>query len=253
MYRRGGAYLLVAILAPLGGCGDRQPAQRGAEPEAGQAQVTATGALEGFVRLAGESQQASTRVRNTTDPEACGLEHSLEDLVVSGETRGVQYVIAAVVDVPRVAIPTGPPRRLVIDNHECRFTPHAAVARVGDTIVSQNSDAVFHTTHYYGPLTSNIGLPTQGVTVSRVVERTGVVIVLCDVHGWMKAFIRVDDHRFHAVSDGLGFLRIAGIPPGSYTLELWHETLGTQQVQVEIRPDQTTRLDIEYTLPPSRP
>lgn len=80
-----------------------------------------------------------------------------------------------------------------------------------------------------------------------------MVIVLCDVHGWMKAFIRVDDHRFHAVSDGLGFFRIAGTPPGSYTLKLWHETLSTQQVQVEIRPDQTTRLDIEYTLPPSRP
>ena len=215
--------------------------------------MTLTGALEGVVRLAGEALPASTRVRNTTDPEACGPEHSLEDLSVSAETRGVEYVTATLVDVPDGAIPAGPPRRLVIDNHECRFLPHAAVARVGDTIVAKNSDTLFHTTHYHGPLAANVGLPTQGVTVSRVVERTGVIIVLCDVHGWMKAFIRVDNHRFHAVSNELGFLRIAGIPPGDYMLELWHERLGTQQVQVEIRPDETARVDIEYALPPSRP
>ncbi len=162
-------------------------------------------------------------------------------------------MIATLLDVPTDGVPGGPPQRLVIDNHGCRFIPHVAVARVGDTIVAKNSDSVMHTTHYYGPLRSNVALPLQGMTVSRVIEDPGVIIVLCDVHGWMRAFIRVDVHPFHVVSDELGFLRISGIPPGSYTLELWHETLGTQQVQVAIRPNETARLDIEYTLTPSRP
>ena len=228
-------------------------AQTGFAARSGQPQVAATGALEGHVRLAGESRPASTRVQNTTDPEACGLEHSLEDLVWSTENRGVQHVIAALVDVPTDQLPAGPPQRLVIDNHECRFVPHVAVARVGDTIVAQNSDPVSHTTHYYGPLTSNVALPVEGMTVSRVFRRPGMITVLCDVHGWMRAIIRVDVHPFHAVSDELGFLRISGIPPGSYTLELWHETLGVQQVQVEIRPNETAQLDIEYALTPSQP
>ncbi len=162
-------------------------------------------------------------------------------------------MIATLVDVPADRIPVGRPQRLVIDNHECRFSPHVAVARVGDTIVAQNSDPVLHTTHYYGPLTSNIALPVEGMTVSRVLGRPGVISVLCDVHGWMRAFVRVDVHPFHAVSDEYGFLRISEIPPGSYTLELWHEKLGTQQVQVEIRPNETAQIDIEYALTPSRP
>jgi hypothetical protein len=76
-------------------------------------------------------------------------------------------------------------------------------------------------------------------------------MVLCDVHGWMRAIIRVDDHPLHAVSDELGFLRISGIPTGSYTVELWHETLGARRVEVEIHQDETTRLDFEYKPSPS--
>ena len=128
-----------------------------------------------------------------------------------------------------------------------------AVARVGDTVVARNSDPILHNTHYYGPLRSNVALPVEGMSVSRVFQRSGIVTVLCDVHGWMRAVLRVDDHPFHAVSDDTGFFRISGIPPGSYTLDLWHETLGTRQVQVEIQPNQTTRLDFEYALTPSRP
>ncbi len=220
--------------------------EHGLAGQGAQTQGAATGALEGFVRLAGESLPASTRVQNTTDPEACGLEHSLDDLLVSPETRGIQHVIATLVGVPTDRITAGPPQRLVIDNSGCRFIPHVAVARVGDTIVAKNSDPVLHTTHYYGPLRSNVALPVEGMTVSRVFRRPGMIVVLCDVHGWMRAYIRVDVHPFYAVSDELGFVRISGIPPGSYTLELWHETLGTQQVQVEIRANETARLDIQY-------
>ena len=243
-----------AVLATLATLPPMSAAQQpGFAARSGQPQVAPMGALEVYVRLAGESRPAPTGIRNTTDPDACGLEHTLEDLVLSADSRGVQHVIAALLDVPEDRIPAGPPQRLAIDNRECRFAPHVAVARVGDTIVAKNSDPVMHNTHYYGPLRSNIALPVEGMTVSRVFRRPGMIVVLCDVHGWMRAYIRVDVHPFHAVSDELGFVRISGIPPGSYTLELWHETLGTKQVQVEIRSNETVRLDIEYEPTPSRP
>ena len=217
--------------------------------ELGATQAPETGVLEGYVRLAGEATPTPTRVRNTTDPEACGPEHDLEDLVVSAENRGVQHVIATLLDVPSDRVPATTPQRLLIDNRDCRFIPHVAVARVGDTVVATNSDPILHNTHYYGPLRSNLALAVEGMSVSRVFQRPGMVTVLCDVHGWMRAVIRVDEHPLHAVSSDLGFIRISGIPPGSYTLELWHETVGTWQVQVEIQPNQTTRLDFEFAPP----
>lgn len=207
------------------------------------------GLLEGTVTLAGDSLPGPTTVVNSTDPEVCGREHSLRDLVVSGESRGIRHTIVSLTGVPQEAIPDRPPGRLVIDNRDCQFVPHAAVATVGDTVVARNSDPTLHNTHYYGPMRSNIALPVQGIAVPRVAGRTGIVTVLCDVHGWMKAYIRIDPHPFHAVTDGRGRFRIEAVPPGRYTLEVWHERLGTRQVEVEIEGDRVTSVRVEYPPP----
>ncbi|MCH7491235.1 MAG: hypothetical protein IID05_11140 [Gemmatimonadetes bacterium] len=211
---------------------------------------SSVGALEGFVRWAGEEIPSATTVENATDPEVCGRQYSLEDLVVSPENRGIRYAIAALVGVPMDRVPGRSPKRVILDNRECQFDPHVSVATVGDTIVSTNGDPTLHTAHYYGVLRGNISLPASGMVVSRVARLPGMISVLCDVHGWMKAFIRVGEHPYHAVTDDQGHFRISEIPPGSYTLELWHEKLGTQQVSVRIEPGTTSRIELEYTLAP---
>ena len=78
-------------------------------------------------------------------------------------------------------------------------------------------------------------------------RNTGIYSVKCDVHGWMQAYIRVDDHPYHAVTDARGKFRIEGIPPGTYTLELWHERLGPMEQEVTIPETGHTSIDIEYS------
>ena len=85
------------------------------------------------------------------------------------------------------------------------------------------------------------------MTVSRTLENAGVFIVKCDVHGWMQAFVRVDDHSFHAVTDESGSFRITDVPAGEYTLEAWHETLGTQQRTVRVGDGGITTIAIEFS------
>ncbi len=211
------------------------------------------GAVEGFVRLVDNAIPSSTTVENTTDPDVCGRQHTLEDLLVSPENRGIRYAIAALVGVPKDRVPGRLPKRVVLDNRDCRFDPHVSVARVGDTIVTTNGDPTLHTTHYYGVLRGNISLPASGMVVSRLVRLPGMISVLCDVHGWMKSFIRVDEHPYHAVTDERGYFRISGVPPGSYTLESWHEKLGARKVSVRIERGITSRIEIEYTLAREEP
>jgi hypothetical protein len=205
------------------------------------------GALEGLMRLAGDEVPSSTCVENATDPVICGRTKTLEDLLVSASNRGIQNVIVALTDVPRQKIPLRRPGRLVLDNRECRFVPHASVLTVGSTVEATNSDPVLHTTHLYGAIEANIALPFEGSSVTRVIDKPGIIVIRCDVHGWMQAFIRVDDHPFHAVSDATGSFRIENIPAGTYHLEAWHEKLGLQNKTVRIEARKTERIEMEYS------
>jgi hypothetical protein len=208
----------------------------------------APGALEGVVRLGGDSIAGPTRVANTTDPELCGGWQSLEDLIVADPTGGIANVIVAVAEVPQHLLLPPKLDTLLLDNRDCRFVPHAAALTVGSTIRAANSDPLLHTTHFYGALRGNISLPVEGLVVSRTVSRSGMIAVTCDVHGWMQAFIRVDPHDLHTVTGSSGSYRIDGIPAGTYRIEFWHERLGVTSRQVRVEPGRAARLDVAYTL-----
>ncbi len=204
------------------------------------------GTIEGRVVFTGKTIPRPTVIENGTDPQSCGTEQSFEDLLVSKENRGIQNVILSLANEAFSRQSRPPGGKLVLDNRKCRFDPHVAVLTAGSTVEAINSDAIFHTTHLYsGPSSRNLSLHVGG-KARHVLQRPGFVIVKCDIHGWMKAFIRVDNHPFHAVSDADGKFQIRGIPEGSYTLEVWHEYYGEQKLAVTVRDGKTVLLEIKY-------
>lgn len=206
-----------------------------------------TGVIVGVVRLGGDVLPEPTQVQNTTDPEICGEVQSRQDLRVSAATRGVRDVIVAVTGLSPSEVPPAPPGHLVLDNRDCQFAPHAAVLTVGSSIEAVSHDPVLHTVHFYGPVERNIALPQPGLSETVTVDAPGRITVLCDVHGWMRAFIRVDAHPLHAVSDAEGRFRIAGVPPGAHELELWHERLGSRSRSVRVESGVTTEIEVTYS------
>ena len=76
-------------------------------------------------------------------------------------------------------------------------------------------------------------------------EKPEFVKVTCDVHSWMLGWIAVMPNPFFGVTDAKGTTRIENVPPGKYTLEVWHETLGKQTKDVEVKAGQTVRAAIE--------
>ena len=214
----------------------------------GTRSTASAGIVQGEVRLAASSTlPRPTTVQNTTDPAVCGRIHTLEDWLISGRNRGVQNVIVTVEGVPIEKIPTVEPGRLVLDNKQCGFLPHASVLTVGSTIEAHNSDPVLHTVHFYGPMDVNVALPLKDMRVSRRVDTPGMMVVKCDVHGWMQAFVKVDAHSFHAVSNASGSFRIPDLPPGEYVLHAWHEKLGDHREPVRIRAGEITTLAVTYS------
>ena len=53
-------------------------------------------------------------------------------------------------------------------------------------------------------------------------------------------------HRIRPLMPGVSDT-IDGAPPGDYTLELWHERLGTQKTTVRITPDEISTVRIDYS------
>ena len=70
-----------------------------------------------------------------------------------------------------------------------------------------------------------------------------MIPVKCNVHPWMRSYIGVVSHPFFAVTGDDGSFTIKGLPPGTYTVETWHEKYGTQDQQVTVGPKDSKTVD----------
>lgn len=232
--------LAIGLLGSFACCASPAP------PSESTGEDVATGTLAGVVRLAEGVPVPEPRViENTTDPAVCGESHELADVTVSPDNRGISEVIVAFTDL--AAAPT-PPTTLTLDNRDCEFSPRVAVATLGSLLEATNSDPVLHTTHLYGPREMNVSLPMMGAKQTRVLAASGLFVIKCDIHGWMEAYVRVDEHPHHAVTDRSGAFRIAGVPVGRHRIELWHPRLGSLEREVEIADDDTTSIEVDFQI-----
>jgi hypothetical protein len=68
----------------------------------------------------------------------------------------------------------------------------------------------------------------------------------------MGAYVAVLDHPYFDVTEKDGKFTITGLAPGSYTIEAWHEKLGTQTAAVTVAGDATATSDFTFS-PPAKP
>ena len=203
------------------------------------------GTLTGTVTLAGTPPKRPL-LQVFKHEDVCG-KGVPDDRLVVGTRGGLRY---AVVTVEGVRGGRTPERdvAIVLDNRLCRFEPHVQVAEVGQSIDLHNSDPILHNAdaRIGAETLFNVAL-TPERHLRRPLARAGLVTIVCDVrHTWMKAFIDVADHPYHTVTDINGEYEIRDIPPGQYTMRVWHEELGTREQAVVITGGATTTADTTY-------
>jgi hypothetical protein len=76
-------------------------------------------------------------------------------------------------------------------------------------------------------------------------EEPEVVKVSCDLHGWMEAYIVVTPHSYFAMTKKNGTFEIKDVPPGKYTLKMWHESLGEESRKIQVG-EGVTREDFDF-------
>jgi hypothetical protein len=65
----------------------------------------------------------------------------------------------------------------------------------------------------------------------------------------MNAYAAVLDHPYFAVTDKDGKFELKTLPPGTYTIEAWHEKLGTQDQKVTIAEKETKDITFTFKAP----
>ncbi len=200
--------------------------------------VAQGGTITGIVTT---TAAAPRPLRVTIDTKVCGTQLPDESIVV-----GAGGVLAnAVLSLTGVKVATPYPAPLVT-NEKCRFLPRVQLARPGAPTRTTSHDALLHTTNAQqdgGPTLFNVGLPVPGMVVTRPLNGAGLVRITCNTHTWMRGFIVVTDDMA-AVSGADGRFRLTGVPPGTYELTVWHETLKAAPIKVTVAAGGTATVKI---------
>ncbi len=129
-----------------------------------------------------------------------------------------------------------PTNEVVLDQISCHYEPHVIPIMANQPLKIRNSDPFLHNIHPQPKNNPefNMGQPVKGMESVKMFANPEIAIpVKCDVHRWMQAYITVMKNPFYAVTGTDGSFSIK-LPAGSYTIEAWHEKLGTQTQQVTV-------------------
>ena len=122
----------------------------------------------------------------------------------------------------RAPLPT-----LEIEQVGKRFVPQVLVVPVGTPVSFPNRDTVRHHVYSFSPAkTFEIKLYVGTPAAPVVFDRSGVVVLGCNIHDTMIGWVVVVPTPYHARADEQGVARIDGVPPGQYRLRAWHAGLG---------------------------
>jgi plastocyanin len=205
--------------------------------------TAAAGEIQGRVVLAGNSPPPR-KLPITIDQYVCGNEQIAGDLAVSaaGEVRNA---VVWLENPPAGAPSTAPAATTSMDQKECVFTPRVVLVRTPGTVEFLNSDRLLHNLHSVSKDNPSFNrTQPKGRTIPITFARPEMVRIDCDLHSWMRAWVVIAPHAFYAVTDGQGRFTFDQVPPGEYTLRLWHERLGESSRAVKVG-DGATPLTIQ--------
>lgn len=182
---------------------------------------------------------APQKIDMKTDP-VCSKLHSKavfhEDVLVNknGTLKNVFVYVKEGLEGQTFEVPKQP---VELSQEGCLYSPRVFGIQAGQPLLMTNNDATLHNVRASAKLQKefNLGLPMQGMKIKKQFTKPEVMVPFkCDVHPWMKAYAGVLTHPFYGVTDETGSFTFTGLPPGEYTVEAWHEKLGTQTQKLTV-------------------
>jgi hypothetical protein len=251
----------LACLFTLAGCGGgtSEAPKQAAEsaPAAGSAGAAAVPDEAGGGTVTGkvvfEGTKPTMRSLDMSAVPACTRAHAgspakSEEVIVNNNGTlkyAFVYVKAGLPDrnwqIPATAV--------TLDQHGCMYQPHVLGIMTGQNIEIKNSDPTNHNIHPTPKVNQewNESQAPGSESKMKTFAREEIMIpVKCNVHPWMRSYIGVVSHPFFAVTGDDGTFTLKGLPPGTYTVEVWHEKYPAQQMQVTVGAKESKTADFTF-------
>ena len=187
------------------------------------------------MRLSARSNRAlGIRVAITGVALLCTLLHAAPaaaaSLAISIQLADGKPLADAVITVQPVGrkLPAPAPIHAAMDQMNRMFVPEVLVVPVGSAVSFPNSDSVSHQIYSFSPA-KRFQLPLyRGKPYAPVIfDHAGIIILGCNIHDWMIAYIDVTDAPFYGTTNAQGAWS-AQLPAGHYQITVWHPRMREQ-------------------------
>lgn len=189
----------------------------------------------------------------TGDPKCVsenGAPQRASESIIVGPDGALENVFVYVKDgLGPYAFPV-PTQPVMLDQDKCRFTPRVLGVRVGQPLQIHNGDPLLHNVRSNAVINQafNKSTPVEGMSFDHAFATREVMVPFkCDVHGWMAAYVGVVDNPFFGTTAPDGKVVLANLPPGTYTIEAWHEALGTKTQQITVGAKESKDVSITFS------
>ncbi|HEV2701812.1 MAG TPA: methylamine utilization protein [Steroidobacteraceae bacterium] len=147
---------------------------------------------------------------------------------------GIPLEDAIVYAVPNVPARAAQGAKYVIDQINRTFVPRVNVVQSGTAVSFPNSDNIRHSVYSFSPAKKfALKLYAGRLTDPVLFDRSGLVVLGCNIHDVMVAWLMVVDTPYFAHSDRVGIALLARLPSGDYTLHTWHAPMTEDQERSE--------------------
>ena len=206
--------------------------------------VSDGGSIVGTIQYSGP-RPAVEPLAISKDQEVCGKTKKVDETLLIGEHQGVQNAVVSLIDITKGK--QFAQKNVILDQKECRYAPHVLLVPVNSELSILNNDGILHNFHSLSTKNPIINKPQPKFkkVMKEKFSNPEVIKVVCDAHAWMSGWLIITEHPYYAISDGQGKFLLEGIPPGEFTLKIWHEVLKETTQKIRVAPSERQEIVIE--------
>jgi plastocyanin len=146
-----------------------------------------------------------------------------EVTVTVTDSQGAPLANAVVYAEPIGKTVSKPINAGMVEQKNKQFIPLVTVVQSGSNINFPNRDLVRHHVYSFSPaktfeLKLYSGIPANPV----LFDKAGTVVLGCNIHDNMLAYIHIVDTPYFAKTDDSGKVKLNDLPAGQYQLKVWY-------------------------------